>query len=151
MNPVARKDDLTIETFPQETVVYDHRTHKVHCLSLVSTAVWGCCDGETAVGEIPGRLASHLDLPADEALTRAALLQLHAADLLEPGTFQPDGRPMPSRRELAKKLHVAAAVMLPLVMTITAPTPAAAQSNNTRPGGPTPKPPRPGRPPRRGK
>jgi hypothetical protein len=135
MNPVARKDDLTIEKFPQETVVYDHRTHKVHCLSLVATGVWACC------------LAPHLDLPADEALTRAALLQLHAADLLEPGTFQPDGRPMPSRRELARRLHVAAAVMLPLVMTMTTPTPAAAQSNNTRP----PRPPRPGRPPRRGR
>ncbi len=151
MNPIARKDDLSIETFPQETVVYDHRTHKVHCLSLAAAAVWHCCDGETTLQEIPHRLASHFDLRPDEAVTRVALMQLHAADLLEPGTFEPDGRPLPSRRELARRLKAAAAVMLPFVMTMTAPTPAAAQSNNNRPLPPRPRPPRYRKPSRRGR
>jgi hypothetical protein len=138
MKPIAKKMQIISERLPEETIVYDLKRHRAHCLNRIASAVWRRCDGATDVSEIARRLQAEDGLSADEALVHVALQELVAAKLVEPGSVGAPAAPLPSRREIARKLSIGSALAAPLVMSIVAPTPAMAQS---RVGG------GPGRPP----
>jgi hypothetical protein len=150
IRPLARKSDLTVEDFPAEMVVYDHKRHRIHCLNRSTSFIWQRCDGRTEMEEI----ASHLPkagLPADTEIVRQALKALDRAHLLE-------GEPvffdlgLPSRRQLVKRLGLTAAssaALLPAITSAVAPTPVMAASadrhGNVQPPPPPPKPKKHGR------
>jgi hypothetical protein len=104
MMPRARTDRLVIQALPDETLVYDLRTHAAHCLNRSATLVRRHCDGRTP----PGVLA-----------------QLAAADLLVP----PDEAAAPAsqtpRRALLHAGAIVAGLLLPVACSIVAPTAAA--------------------------
>jgi hypothetical protein len=52
MYPTARSAHLTIQELPEETLVYDHRNNKAHCLNRTTALVWKLCDGRTSLAEI---------------------------------------------------------------------------------------------------
>ena len=54
--PRARQEDLVIEGLDGETLVYDMRTHKAHCLNPTAALVWNRCDGRATVGEMRAAL-----------------------------------------------------------------------------------------------
>jgi hypothetical protein len=84
------------------------------------------------------RLRKELGMPeADEALVRLALEGLEKARLLESPLARPAGGERITRREVAGKLKAAGALalLLPVVTSIAAPSPAMASS------GPCPHPP----------
>jgi hypothetical protein len=127
MRPTRRSDQLLVEDLGDETLVYDVSRHKAHCLSRTARLVWERCDGETPVSAIAGALRHEAGMPADERVVWFALGQLDKARLLE-GRFTPlDERELCSRRELARRLGVAAA-LLPFVTSVLAPTAAASAS-----------------------
>ncbi|HWR50076.1 MAG TPA: PqqD family protein [Bryobacteraceae bacterium] len=125
MNPTARKSDLTIETLAGETVVYDTKYHKAHCLNSMAARVWQYCDGTNSVADITRRLKEDY-ASADEEVVQTALLRLQKANLL--GTEYA----VPSRRDMAKTLSLRAALAVPLISSVAIPTAAAAKSKDKK-------------------
>lgn len=114
--PIARRDDLIVEHLPGETVVYDLRTHQVHCLNPAASRAWELCDGRHSRGELADVLQREFDLPSDETVVDCALASLTRAALLPPRPSQPEQAPV-SRRAVVRKLALAGGVaaLLPSV------------------------------------
>lgn len=130
--PRARTDDLTVDELPDETLVYDLKRHKAHCLNRTAAAVWRHCDGDTTPSQIARRLETELEIPKNEQIVRFALDRLDKARLLVEGTELSRASAGPSRRELVRKLAmVGGALLLPMVTSITSPVAAQAASSTT--------------------
>jgi len=121
--PRARRDDLLVQRALDELLVYDTRSHEAHCLSPVAAAIWQACDGRSAVEVLAVRVRDETGLPCDEQVLWQAIEELRARSLLDVAPAPPPG--VVSRRAL---LHAGLAV--PLITSIIAPTPAAAQSGS---------------------
>lgn len=125
--PLARTDQLVIQELPDEVLVYDLERHKAHCLNKASAAVWKRCDGRTTVAEMTRRLESELAAPVDDDVVWLALGQLRKFHLLEEGERRQTPTPQVSRRDLVRK-YLPAALALPVIISIAAPTAAQASS-----------------------
>ena len=127
--PRARQDELVVEELPDETLVYDLKRHKAHCLNRTSALVWQHCDGRTTVAEVAALLEGQLATPTDEAVVWMALDRLGRAHLLSEPVALPADRAEYSRREVVRTLGRAAGIsLLPVVASILAPRAAAAAS-----------------------
>ena len=47
MLPHARVNELIVRELPEETLVYDQKHDKAHCLNRAAALVWRHCDGQT--------------------------------------------------------------------------------------------------------
>jgi hypothetical protein len=124
--PLARTDQLVVQELPDEVLVYDLERHKAHCLNKTSALVWKRCDGRTTVAEMTRRLGRELDAPVDDDVVWLALGQLRKFHLLEEGSGSV-GLFKVSRRDLVRK-YLPAALAVPLILSMPAPTPAQAAS-----------------------
>ena len=122
MKPVARRENLIFRELPDELVVYDTVRHEAHCLNAAAALVFKHSDGKTGVKELAKRLRREFGDGADESWVWLALERLDKAHLLEEGLSKPARAP--ARREMLKRFGRAAA--LPVVISLLAPTPAAA-------------------------
>jgi hypothetical protein len=120
MQPLRREDELVIRELSEETVVYDRQRDKAHCLNRTAALVWRHCDGQTSVAELAKLLHEELGVRADEQLVWHALVRLDKARLLTERLHPAKAGARLSRRDLVR-LGVAA-VAIPVVMTILAPT-----------------------------
>jgi hypothetical protein len=120
MLPQARSEQLTVQQLADETLVFDHRCGKAHCLNQTSHFIWKHCDGRTSRAELAARVRRDLGLEHPEIIVELALEQLAQRDLLQSAVVRPSPQHRRSRRDLLKKL-AAAAVLLPAIMTIAAP------------------------------
>ena len=114
------------EPLGDELCIYDWSRQKVHALNPTAARVWGLCDGRTSAAQIAATLQADWDIPNAEALVGLTLQQLAQAGLLAAPLEPPSGGRMLTRRE-ALRLGVAAA-LLPVVHSIVAPSPVAAQT-----------------------
>jgi Coenzyme PQQ synthesis protein D (PqqD) len=139
MKPLARVDQLTVETLGDETLVYDLSNNKAHCLNRTAAAVWRLCDGQNTILAIAARLRQELDATLDDSVVPVALQELSKANLLQQdlAAIQPGflGSTL-SRREMS----IRAGLMVPVVASILVPTPAAAASGGSAPPDPPPNP-----------
>lgn len=126
--PAARRSKLLVRELAEETVVYDEETHRAHCLNRTAALIWKNCDGETAIPEIAVRVGESLSSSVPEGVVLLALSQLAERDLLASDEAGHVPSNLISRRVMLRRVGVAAALTLPLVTTIVAPTPAQAQS-----------------------
>lgn len=120
--PQMRAHGLAVDDLPDEVLVYDLERHQAHCLNRSAALVWRCCDGRSSAAEIARRLTVEVDAPFTEDLVWLALSELEKRHLLEPA--RPLAAPVTalSRRQLVRRLGFAAAVAVPLVTSIVAPT-----------------------------
>ncbi|HAF25007.1 MAG TPA: hypothetical protein DCK93_19230, partial [Blastocatellia bacterium] len=81
--PLARQESLVIKELPDETLVYDLREDKAHCLNQTAARVWKSCDGQTTVSEIARALGGKINSRSDEDIVWLALDQLQKFKLLE--------------------------------------------------------------------
>src|SRR5881392_4246097 len=125
----ARRMTTYVETLHGELCIYEWTTKTVHALNPAAARVWEMCDGATTIDEMIAAVRRDLNTPGATAIVRHALTQFDRAGLFEPGTLAGVG-PLLSRRALLRRIGVAAAI--PVVTSIVAPTPLAAQSGNTR-------------------
>ena len=123
MKPVARKNGLVVRDLADEVVVYDQERHEAHCLNSTAATVFRNADGRRSVSDLALLLGA--DGPGAEALVEMALGQLGEARLLESGPSFASEPGLP-RRDAMRRVGLAAAVLLPLVTSILAPTPAEA-------------------------
>ena len=131
--PTARREGLTVEAIDHETLVYDAADKRAHCLNRAAALVWGYCDGETTVTEMAARLAAEMGGPVDEDIVRLALRDLGERGLLAQAAPVPSAAAL-DRRQLLVRLGAAAAVMVPVITSLVAPSSAAAQSGSSSSG-----------------
>jgi hypothetical protein len=133
--PRMREHGLVIDDLPEEVLVYDLDRHQAHCLNHSAALVWRACDGTRAPAEIARRLTAELDAQFSEDLVLLALNQLEKLHLLA----QPEALPVQfaalSRRQMVRRIGFAAAVAVPLITSIVAPT-AVQAATCTPPGQP---------------
>jgi hypothetical protein len=125
MRPVARKKRLLVEEVEGETLVYDLRSHKAHCLNDISAFVWDRCDGSNTVEDLMRLAERELGVTSSEEFIWLALDRLKESALLEQPVEDSDAEPHAprhSRREVLKSL-AKVGVVLPLVASIAVPTP----------------------------
>ncbi len=130
MEPQARKDRLVVQELPEETLVYDLERDRAHCLNRAAALVWRHCDGRTTTRNLARLLQNEVGLPNDEMVVHLALERLAKAHLLEGQTPHLPAAAHHTRREVLRRLGVAAglAVLLPAVQSIVAPDVAQAAS-----------------------
>ena len=124
--PPARRDQLIIQELPDELLVYDLDRHTAHCLNQTCSFVWKHCDGKTSLEEMTRLLERKFAASIDEDIVWLALSQLRKFHLLEERSGTDVGRKV-SRRDLVGK-YLPAALALPLILSVSAPTAAQAAS-----------------------
>jgi hypothetical protein len=122
--PRARVDWPSRE-FDAEVVIYDPQRHLGHCLNSTAAAVWKLCDGNNSPLQIARTHSQQFSTQVDETVVLLALEQLADAHLLVETVAPVES---PSRRVAIQKIGIAAAIALPLITSIVAPTPARAAS-----------------------
>ena len=131
--PRARKEGLVVQEMPDELLIYDLVRNKAHCLNQTAALVWKRCDGKTSVKQMVSLLGKDTEYSVDEAVVWLAFDQLAKANLLQVETGKWPGASGISRREVIRRIGIAASVSLPIVTSIIAPK--AAHAINCRASG----------------
>jgi hypothetical protein len=126
--PEARRVGLVVQELSGEVLVYDRERNKAHCLNSTAARVWRYCDGKTSVAQIAHAIEAEINAPVDEDVIWLGVEQLSKTHLLQESAKLPEHKSGLSRREVMKRIGLAAAVALPVVTSIIAPT--AAQAAN---------------------
>jgi hypothetical protein len=124
--PMARKNELVIQEMPEETLVYDLKTNKAHCLNQTASLVWKNCNGNNEAADIAKILEKELKAPVHEDLVWLAIDQLGKDNLLESQMAIPTANNGLSRREVIRRIGLASVIALPVVASLVAPNAALA-------------------------
>lgn len=128
--PSARHTNLVVEELHNEILIYDSENVQASCLNPTAALVWKYADGKTSVSEIASKMSADLGSKVDPRVVYYALEQLDKRNLLiERGTIPVHYNTMSRRDFLVKAGIVGAAVMIPVIIAVTAPTPAMANTN----------------------
>lgn len=124
--PLARSEQLVIETLDDELLVYDLRSQRCHALNGVAARIFNHCDGTRSIAD----LAAIIDAPDRETAQQTvwlALKQLDQRKLLADDPGVPGGT---DRRQLLRRAALAGSAVLaiPLIRSINAPAAAQAAS-----------------------
>ena len=113
-----------VKTVGDEVLVYDLERARAHSLDALAAAIWRQCDGRRPVAALAAAVRAETGVPVTAAAVEYGLAALGRARLLA------GERPVPgpTRRQVLARIGTAAAI--PLVLSITAPTAAQAQSPN---------------------
>ncbi len=126
--PKARRNQLVRKELGGEMLVYDRDSDEAHCLNATAARVWAHCDGRTTVAEMARLLEEEMKTPMADEVVWLALEQLRKSRLLQEPWATPAHLGQMSRRVMVRRLGIAAAVTVPLVTSIMAPTAVAAAS-----------------------
>lgn len=117
--PRAVRDNLVIRELDDETLIYDMDRDEAHCLNHTAAMVWQQCDGKKTAIQAARSMQRKLGTSVDTDLIWLAVKQLEKFHLVE----RAQKSPSVSRRDLVLK-YAPAALALPVIMSISAPTPA---------------------------
>jgi hypothetical protein len=131
--PKARAEGLLVRELSDEVLVYDLESHRAMCLNRTAALVWKLCDGRLTIEAIACAVAGELKQTVSVEVVWLALDQLGRGGLLRERVKRPAEFAGMSRREVVRKIGLAAAGALPVVASIVAPT--AAQAASCRPSG----------------
>ena len=127
--PHARSSGLVITNFDAEVLIYDKERDKAYCLNETSALVWKYSNGKRTVSEIAAAMQNRMHSPVDEQVVWYALKQLEKDHLLQDRVTLPTQLAGVTRREFVKKMGLAAAaVTMPVIISLTAPQSALAAS-----------------------
>src|SRR5438552_6906944 len=117
---------LIARTIGDELLLFDEETSTAHCLNGIAGEMWMACEGRSSAADVTDFLRSRWpDMKED--VVGASLSHMAAAGLLEE-TEEQEIVSM-SRRDLVRKLGLAAAVALPIVVTSVLIPPAASAAS----------------------
>ena len=125
------QDRQVVQRVDDELIVYDEENHKVFHLNTAAAIVWEQCEDASSLDDLAKALASHSELPHDEAIAGLAVQELRDAQLVE-GSLSSQLEGDFSRRELTARL-AGLAVALPAITAVMAPIPAMAGSPQPEP------------------
>ena len=134
MTPKARHENLVVQELGDETVVYDEKRNHVHRLNRTSSLVWKNCDGRKTVADLAELIQVEMGASVTEEIVWLALEQLEKERLLEEKLVRPEDAKNVTRRQMLKKAALVGGMtlLLPVVQSIVAPTPAMAMSVSCR-------------------
>jgi hypothetical protein len=121
VSPRARKEGILVQDLTGELLIYDLDRHAAHCLNESAALIWKRCDGRTSIAEL-ARVLEQADAPASEEVIWMAVSDLRKRHLLADASALPKRVSKLSRREMIRRVGIAAAVGLPLVTSIIAPS-----------------------------
>ena len=124
--PRARTERIIVKEVQDEVLVYDMDRDTAHCLNLSAAAVWKKCDGRNTPEQIADSLHTESQTNVNEDFVWLALEQLARDHLLEGPLEWLDSVPRLTRREAVRRFGIGAAIAIPLITSILAPTPAQA-------------------------
>lgn len=119
--PGARRSDLVLQEMDGETLVYDTLNAQTNLLNRTAGVIWQECDGTSSAAQIAARAARVLNTPVDEALVWYTVGQLSSKNLLQQRAALPANLKGMTRRDFLRAGLVGTAVMLPVVISMTAP------------------------------
>jgi len=131
IRPVARRADILTEELEGELVIYDKRRDVACRLNRTAALVWRNADGVRTVEDLIEVLRDQVSPLADEDLVMVTLDRLEEQELLEPGyPHRTEQATALSRRRFITRAGAlgTAALALPVVQAIVAPTPAPADT-----------------------
>lgn len=131
--PRARREGLNVHAIGGEVLVFDTANETAHALNGPAAFVWQAADGTRTVDEIARAMSRQFGATADAQVVWYALEQLSKKNLLQDPMRVPVAMQGLTRRQLLKRA-VAGALLLAVVTSIAAPTPAHAQSGCLDPG-----------------
>lgn len=111
----------------ERKLVHDESNHQAHCLNQTAAFVWKHCDGHRSIPTLARLMEKEIGTAVSEQTIRLALKQLEQSRLLEASRSASAWLPQTSRQELMRTLGVTA-VALPIVISVVAPSAAAAAS-----------------------
>jgi hypothetical protein len=109
-----------------ELLLFDEQTSTAHCLNGIAGEMWTACEAESSAADITDSLCSRWP-ELKEDVVEASLSHMADAGLLEE-TEEQEIVSM-SRRNLVRKMGLAAAVALPIVVTSVLIPPAASAAS----------------------
>jgi hypothetical protein len=129
VKPIARRDGVLVRELPDELIVYDLRRHEAHCLNRTAALVFRRADGTRTPSEIAAALGGDTEPAEREAVVSLALQRLAELGLVD-GSAAPvaSASATPARRDVLRRLGLGAALLVPTIVSVLAPTPAAAAS-----------------------
>ena len=133
--PQARMNNLVVQEFTNEILIYDLKTNKAFCLNETSAMIWQLCNGKRTVKEISQHLSKKLNQPLTEDVIWLAFDSFKKDNLLEESEqFEISFNGL-SRRQVIRKVGLASIIALPLISSILAPNAAMAASGCVNPSG----------------
>ncbi len=130
MIPQARQEGLVVQEVGDETIIYDERRNHVHRLNRTAALVWRYCDGQRTVTDLTGALQGMTPIHMTEDMVWLALDRLDKEHLLQGRLVRPAEVGRVTRRQVLRKAAVigGATLLIPVVQSMIAPTPAMAMS-----------------------
>jgi hypothetical protein len=119
ITPQAKTDGVVVEHLADEVLVYDLKRDRAHCLNVTAARVWEKCDGQRTIRQIASEVVKGEE-EAGEEVVWLAVEELSRAGLMEEKIKRSSGGI--SRREVIKRIAVGAAIGVPVVTSIVAPT-----------------------------
>ena len=105
--PLARKESLVIKELPEETLVYDMKRDKAHCLNSTAALIWKNCDGKRTISQLCELLEGDAGSPVPVEMVWLALDQLESFQLLDDAPLKHFRLAGMSRRNLVKRIGFA--------------------------------------------
>ena len=132
-HPRARAEGILTEEIGDDLLVYDETRDTAHRLNRTAAAVWRACDGKRTPAELVEVLRIAIGDIADEDLVLVTLDDLRGNGLVEDAPERDRETMRASRRQFIRRVGTvgAAAMALPIVHSISAPEPAAAQTGTS--------------------
>lgn len=133
--PLAREERLVVQEVADETVVYDEQRNHVHRLNRTAALIWRHCDGQHSPAALAraaqaALAAAGTPAPITEEVVWLALDRLEKEHLLQGPLARPSAAVQVTRRDVLRKAALVGgmAVLIPVVQSVVAPTPAMAAS-----------------------
>ena len=130
--PKERQTQLIVKELPDELLIYDLERDEAHCLNHTAGLVWKNCDGKRTVIQLRELIETNVGSPVPEEMVWLALDQLEEFKLLDEVPLKPVRLAGMTRRDMVRRVGFAA-ITLPVILSIVAPT-AQAQASLLAPG-----------------
>lgn len=131
--PLARTENIVVQTAGKELLIYDLKTHKAYCLNETSKIVFEACNGQNSIEELK------LNFNFTEEIILLSLDELKANDLIENDPLPMANFTGLTRREAIRKAGLSSMIALPVISNLIAPAAVMAQSGGgaacVNPGG----------------
>jgi hypothetical protein len=130
MNPRARQENLVVQEVGDETIIYDEQRNHAHRLNRTAGLVWSHCNGQRTIADLVSLLQRETDALVTEDMIWLALDRLETEHLLQEKLVRPEDAARITRRDVLRKAALVGGMtlLIPMVQSMVAPTPAMAMS-----------------------
>jgi hypothetical protein len=124
--PRSRRERVVAQPFGDDLLLYDLDSNRAHCLNAPAAFVWNACDGTQNERDLSVALSERFGLPQDSRVLLSTLQALDDAGLMLTActkvTVAARHKPRAQSRRQALRALCAGALLVPSVLSITAPT-----------------------------